>query len=235
MKESVSSAANKQFALSGPAGPVDRRVTPVRGDLACLSLAGHIFAPHYVEGMTFHCIAPHAPLHVDANADSAIVSELLASEPFLLLDRIGDWAWGQLPDGSCGFVDSTCLAEGKGTIAVPEADNAAAYAEAAFGAPYAPGGQGGAGYCAAGLLRRAALAAGVDLPAFTDLQAMHDALKVADAPEAGILLFAGDIAAICISDSEAITALPEQGVVKIAISELLSTAEAEPQYRAIAQ
>ena len=40
-----------QYALSGPARVRDARITPIRGDLADIALAGKLFAPHYVVPM----------------------------------------------------------------------------------------------------------------------------------------------------------------------------------------
>lgn len=224
MKKSGSSEAHKLFVLAGPTGRIDRRVTAVRGDLACLSLADRVFAPHYAQPLASHCTAPFTALRTDATGESEAVGELLKGEDFALLDRIGDWAWGQASDRSCGFVRSADLGDGAGTTAKVEYADAASFAEAMIGRPHANGGQGGAGFCDAGLLRRAALAAGADIPAFADLQLESPALNAAARPDRSVFLFAGDLAAICVSPAEAITALPGKGVVRLPIADLLAIA-----------
>ena len=202
----------------------------MRGDLACLSLAGTVFAPHYVVPDPWKCSAASASVHAEPKSGSIALSELLEGEPFQLMDRTGDWSWGQAADGSCGFVQSYLLAPGEGTLVIGEVDDIASFAAALVGASYAEGGQGGAGWSGAGMSRRAALADGIELPAFADLQ--EKALPAATGPARGVALYAGDIAAICVSESDAVAALPDRGVVKVAIAEL--SGDGDASYRNIA-
>lgn len=95
----------QQFVLTGPVTDYDPRVTPIRGDLADIALAGHFFAPHYVTPQ-IHRVSGHgAMLRKAGSGDAEAVSQLLPGEAFALLDTAGDWAWGYgLHDGYCGYV-----------------------------------------------------------------------------------------------------------------------------------
>lgn len=100
-----SSVPVQQFVLTGPVTDYDPRVTPIRGDLADIALAGRFFAPHYVEPQLHRAIANGAMLRTAASGDSEAVSQLLAGEAFALLDSTGEWGWGySCHDGYCGYV-----------------------------------------------------------------------------------------------------------------------------------
>lgn len=93
-----------QFALSGPVADYDARVTPIRGDLADIALAGSFFAPHYVEPQLHRAAVP-AMLRQAGSAQAQAASQLLPGEGFALLDSAGDWGWGySVHDGYCGYV-----------------------------------------------------------------------------------------------------------------------------------
>lgn len=95
----------RQFVLNGPVAAYDPRITPLRGDLADIALAGRFFAPHYVEPQLHRATAHGAMLRKAASGEAEAVSQLLAGEGFALLDSIGDWGWGYgLHDGYCGHV-----------------------------------------------------------------------------------------------------------------------------------
>lgn len=101
------------FRLKGRSVQLDRRVHAVRGDLADISLAGLLFAPHYARAQPMHCIAGSAFLRQAPAADSTAVSQLLRGEGFHLLDVTGHWAWGFCEhDGYVGYVERTALATG---------------------------------------------------------------------------------------------------------------------------
>jgi hypothetical protein len=105
------SAPTQQFALTGPVADYDPRVTPIRGDLADIALAGRFFAPHYVEPQLHRACAAGAMLRKAASHDAEAVSQLLPGEGFALLDSTGDWGWGySLHDGYCGYVLLTEIA-----------------------------------------------------------------------------------------------------------------------------
>jgi cell wall-associated NlpC family hydrolase len=99
------SARVQQFALTGPVADYDPRITPIRGDLADIALAGRFFAPHYVAPQIHRVIGGGAMLHKTASSDAEAVSQLLPGEAFALLDSSGDWGWGYgCHDGYCGYV-----------------------------------------------------------------------------------------------------------------------------------
>ncbi len=100
----AASAPARQFALAGPIADYDPRTTPIRGDLADISLAGQFFAPHYVEPQMQRVCAGGTMLRKAASRDSEAVSQLLPGEVFALLDSTGEWGWGYgLHDGYCGY------------------------------------------------------------------------------------------------------------------------------------
>ena len=83
----------------------DKRTTPIRGDLADISLAGKLFAPHYAVPMLRTGIAPVTEIYAEAHATSMPVSALMHGEEFAVLDVAGDWAWGYcLHDNYLGYV-----------------------------------------------------------------------------------------------------------------------------------
>ena len=95
--EPLSSGSNPyagQYTLSGPAKVRDLRVTPIRGDLADIALAGKLFAPHYVVPMERAVAVPFAALMDSGRSDAGQTSELLQGERFLVLDIAGQHAWG---------------------------------------------------------------------------------------------------------------------------------------------
>ena len=97
------------YTLSGHSLVGDKRTTPIRGDLADISLAGKLFAPHYAVPMLRTGIAPVTEIHAEAHATSMHVSALMHGEEFAVLDVAGDWAWGYcLHDNYLGYV---CFAE----------------------------------------------------------------------------------------------------------------------------
>lgn len=101
------------FRLGGRSVALDRRVNAVRGDLADLSLAGVLFAPHYARAQPMHCARSGAFLRESGSADARAVSQLLSGETFHLLDVTGGWAWGFCEhDGYVGYVEGNALAPG---------------------------------------------------------------------------------------------------------------------------
>ncbi len=101
------------FHLDGRSIALDRRVNAVRGDLADISLAGVLFAPHYAKAQPFHCAAASAFLRESGANEAPAVSQLLAGETFHVLDVTGKWAWGFCDhDGYVGYVEHAALAAG---------------------------------------------------------------------------------------------------------------------------
>ena len=99
------------FHLKGRSLELDRRVHAVRGDLADISLAGLLFAPHYAKAQPMHCAASAAFLRATPSAEANAVSQLLHGEGFHLLDVTGNWAWGFCEhDGYVGYIERAALA-----------------------------------------------------------------------------------------------------------------------------
>ncbi|WP_226017172.1 SH3 domain-containing protein [Novosphingobium sp. FKTRR1] len=92
----------RDFALTRPAEPVDPLHRPVRGDLAHIRCAGHVFVPHYAVPMPHVVLAGGAPLRKAGRADAEVLTELAEGAVFNVLDMAGEWAWGQ--QGEVGFV-----------------------------------------------------------------------------------------------------------------------------------
>ncbi len=93
------------YTLSGHSLVGDKRTTPIRGDLADISLAGKLFAPHYAVPMLRTGIAPVTEIHAEAHATSMPISSLMHGEEFAVLDVAGEWAWGYcLHDNYLGYV-----------------------------------------------------------------------------------------------------------------------------------
>ena len=93
------------YTLTGHSLVGDRRTTPIRGDLADISLAGKLFAPHYAVPMLRTGIAPVTEIHAEAHASSMPVSALMHGEEFAVLDVAGEWAWGYcLHDNYLGYL-----------------------------------------------------------------------------------------------------------------------------------
>ncbi len=105
-----SSTSNKrsQFRLTGPQHAADMRVTPIRGDLADISLAGSYFAPHYAKPKIVRCVSPMAMILSTPNQEA--VSQINYGEKFAILDISGGYAWGYtLHDKYVGYVKSDAL------------------------------------------------------------------------------------------------------------------------------
>ena len=104
------------FHLNGRSISLDPRVNAVRGDLADVSLAGVLFAPHYAKAQAMHCAADAAFLRESGSGDAIAVSQLLYGEIFHVLDVTGNWAWGFCDhDGYVGYVERSALQEGART------------------------------------------------------------------------------------------------------------------------
>jgi hypothetical protein len=93
------------YRLSGHSLVGDKRTTPIRGDLADISLAGKLFAPHYAVPMLRTGIAPVTEIHAEPHLSSMPVSALMHGEEFAVLDVAGEWAWGYcLHDNYLGYL-----------------------------------------------------------------------------------------------------------------------------------
>ncbi len=118
------------YKLTGHSLVGDKRTTPIRGDLADISLAGKLFAPHYAVPMLRTGIAPVTEIHAEAHATSMPVSALMHGEEFAVLDVAGEWAWGYcLHDNYLGYLrfaelgedfDATHIVSAAATLIVAE-------------------------------------------------------------------------------------------------------------------
>ena len=182
-----------QYALSGPAKVRDPRITPIRGDLADIALAGKLFAPHYVVPMERAVAVPYAALIEAGRGDAGQTSELLHGERFMVLDIAGAHAWGYCAhDCYNGYVALDALGD-PAEISPPALSPAdpVEVAQALLGMPYVWGGRGGAGIDCSGLVQTAFARAGHQLPRDSDQQAAGAGrlLGESEAPARGDLVF----------------------------------------------
>lgn len=208
-----------QFALSGPAKVRDPRVTPIRGDLADIALAGKLFAPHYVVPMERAVALPFAPLRASARDDAEQTSELLHGERFMVLDIAGNHAWGYCAhDRYNGYVALDALGDVAEIAApVPPPADPVEVAQGLVGTPYVWGGRGGAGIDCSGLVQTAFARAGHALPRDSDQQAAGAGrlLDADETPARGDLVFFPGHVGILLDPSTLIHASKERGAVVI--------------------
>jgi cell wall-associated NlpC family hydrolase len=212
-----------QFALSGPSKVVDPRVTPVRGDLADIALAGKLFAPHYVVPLEKAVALPFVALRKTGSPDAEQTSELLEGERFRVLDLSGEaeraWAWGYgAHDGYLGYLPVAALGDPHDVL-LPPADGVdpVAAAEALAGMPYVWGGRGGAGIDCSGLVQTVFARAGYALPRDSDQQraAAGRLLGEAEPSRRGDLAFFPGHVGIMSDPATLIHASQERGAVVI--------------------
>lgn len=85
----------------------------VRGDLADVRLADHVFAPHYAAPLPRTVTAP-ASLRATRAKDGDILATLAPGDQFELLDVTGDLAWGVAPASGCvGYLEAAALGGGE--------------------------------------------------------------------------------------------------------------------------
>lgn len=203
-----------QYALSGPAKVRDPRITPIRGDLADIALAGKLFAPHYVVPMERAVTAAFAPLRKTPHDDAEQTSELLAGERFMVLDMAGAWAWGYCKhDCYNGYLALDLLGEPHGAAPAASPGDPVEAALARVGMPYVWGARGGSGIDCSGLVQTAYAHAGHALPRDSDQQeACGEAVETM---QRGDLVFFPGHVAIATAADEVIHASQDQGAVLI--------------------
>lgn len=76
----------------------DRRITPLRDDLAALSLKGKVEAPAYAAGVEKRASIGRVALRRAPSATASLETELLYGEGFTAYEEKNGWVWGQ-----CGF------------------------------------------------------------------------------------------------------------------------------------
>jgi len=196
LNEPFSSGSNPyagQYPLSGPAKVRDPRVTPIRGDLADIALAGKLFAPHYVVPMERAVAVPFAALMDSGRGDAGQTSELLHGERFMVLDIAGQHAWGYCAhDCYNGYLALDALGDSAHIPApAPAPADPVAVAQGLLGMAYLWGGRGGAGIDCSGLVQTSFARAGHKLPRDSDQQAASAGrlLGEQDVPARGDLIF----------------------------------------------
>lgn len=218
-----------QYALSGPATVRDARVTPIRGDLADIALAGKLFAPHYVVPMERAVTAAFAPVRKTPHDDAEQTSELLANERFMVLDMAGAWAWGYCKhDRYNGYVALDLLGEPRGDAPVASAGDPVEAALARLGTPYVWGARGGAGIDCSGLVQTAFAHAGHALPRDSDQQEAGG--EDVEGPQRGDLVFFPGHVAIATSADEVVHASQDKGAVVVEALAALVARKGEPTH-----
>ena len=91
----------------------DRRLHPVRSDLASIEYKGRVHAEKFVEGNAMSIAADKVELRPKPDLRSGIDTELNFGETFTVYDQSVDgWSWGQLAtDGYVGWLPTSALGE----------------------------------------------------------------------------------------------------------------------------
>lgn len=89
----------------------DRRLHPVRLDLAALDYQGRVEAERFVEGEVLQVTADSLAMRPDPRPDCPIDTEVLCGEWVTVYEKTAEgWAWGQLDtDGYVGWISSDGL------------------------------------------------------------------------------------------------------------------------------
>ncbi len=93
-----------------PSAPFDRRLTPVRADLAAKHLRDLVDAPRYVEGRAAQVVMASAPLRRRPDPNAPLETEALFGETVTVYDESDGWAWAQLErDQYVGYLPGAAL------------------------------------------------------------------------------------------------------------------------------
>ncbi len=89
----------------------DRRLHPVRPDLAARAYEGRVEAARFVDGVPRRVVRDRAGLRSEPRPDRSIDTEVLYGETFTVYEETQEgWAWGQLAtDGYVGWVPADAL------------------------------------------------------------------------------------------------------------------------------
>lgn len=110
-RDTCGASPPETFRLTGRTPRLDPRTHAFRPDIADISLAGQLFAPHYARAEVRACTAEAAMVRAAASHEGSAVSQLVHGEGFAVLDRAGGWAWGRcLHDDYVGYVAEDALA-----------------------------------------------------------------------------------------------------------------------------
>jgi len=75
---------------------LDRRLNPIRADLAAAHLRGLFEAPRYAEGRLMQVVESSAPLRRSPDPNAPLETEALFGEAVTVYDESEGWAWVQL-------------------------------------------------------------------------------------------------------------------------------------------
>lgn len=91
--------------------PFDRRLHPVRPDLAARDYEGRVEASRFADGEVFQVTADHLDIRPEPRPDWSIDSQALRGEWVTVYEQTAEgWAWGQLDtDGYVGWFSSDGL------------------------------------------------------------------------------------------------------------------------------
>jgi cell wall-associated NlpC family hydrolase len=88
----------------------DRRITPVRADLADEKLRGQVEAARFSAGTPQRVVSPFTALHRHPAPDAPVDTQAIWGESVTVYDEHEGWAWVQLrDDGYVGYVRSADL------------------------------------------------------------------------------------------------------------------------------
>ena len=90
----------------------DRRITPVRADLADERLRGQVEAERFTTGTVKRVATSFSPLHRHPSHDAPVDTQAIFGESVTVYDEHEGWAWVQLhDDGYVGYLPSAALGE----------------------------------------------------------------------------------------------------------------------------
>jgi hypothetical protein len=90
----------------------DRRITPVRADLADERLRGQVEAERFTTGTVKRLITTFSPLHRHPSREAPVDTQAIFGESVTVYDEHEGWAWVQLhEDGYVGYLPSEALGE----------------------------------------------------------------------------------------------------------------------------
>ncbi|WP_201862311.1 C40 family peptidase [Microvirga soli] len=91
---------------------LDRRITPVRADLADERLRGQVEAERFTTGTVKRVITTFSPLHRHPSREAPVDTQAIFGESVTVYDEHEGWAWVQLhEDGYVGYLPSEALGE----------------------------------------------------------------------------------------------------------------------------
>jgi cell wall-associated NlpC family hydrolase len=90
----------------------DRRITPVRTDLADERLRGQVEAERFTTGTVKRVVATFSALHRHPSREAPVDTQAIFGESVTVYDEHEGWAWVQLhDDGYVGYLPSEALGE----------------------------------------------------------------------------------------------------------------------------